>query len=95
MCVFVCMCIGALGLDLSFVRYIFLLEPLADASLEQQVRRTAQHSITQHNTTQEREREQDSTARDRNCRSLHVLQACQNVLLNNLVANGLWLVQQL
>lgn len=28
---------GALGLDLSFVRYIFLMEPLADASLEQQV----------------------------------------------------------
>eukprot|EP00775_Hariotina_reticulata_P009277 gene9277-9442_t len=28
---------GALGLDLSFVRYIFLMEPMADASLEQQV----------------------------------------------------------
>jgi hypothetical protein len=30
---------GALGLDLSFVRYIYLMEPLADASLEQQVLR--------------------------------------------------------
>jgi hypothetical protein len=28
---------GALGLDLSFVRHIFLMEPLADAALEQQV----------------------------------------------------------
>eukprot|EP00879_Flechtneria_rotunda_P005819 GHRR01006123.1.p1 GENE.GHRR01006123.1~~GHRR01006123.1.p1 ORF type:complete len:1000 (+),score=452.54 GHRR01006123.1:320-3001(+) len=28
---------GALGLDLSFVRYIFLMEPIADAALEQQV----------------------------------------------------------
>jgi hypothetical protein len=32
---------GALGLDLSFVRFIFLMEPLADASLEQQVRQAA------------------------------------------------------
>jgi hypothetical protein len=30
---------GALGLDLSFVNHIFLMEPLTDAALEQQVRR--------------------------------------------------------
>lgn len=29
---------GALGLDLSFVNHIFLMEPLTDAALEQQVR---------------------------------------------------------
>lgn len=28
---------GALGLDLSFVSRVYLMEPLADASLEQQV----------------------------------------------------------
>jgi hypothetical protein len=31
---------GALGLDLSFVRHIFLMEPIADAALEQQVGHT-------------------------------------------------------
>ena len=30
---------GALGLDLSFVSHVWLMEPLADASLEQQVMR--------------------------------------------------------
>jgi len=29
---------GALGLDLSFVSRVYLMEPLADAALEQQVR---------------------------------------------------------
>ncbi len=28
---------GSVGLDLSFVSYVFLMEPLVDASLEQQV----------------------------------------------------------
>ena len=28
---------GSVGLDLSFVGWVFLMEPLADASLEQQV----------------------------------------------------------
>lgn len=29
---------GSVGLDLSFASYVFLMEPLADRSLEQQVR---------------------------------------------------------
>lgn len=37
---------GALGLDLSFVRHIFLMEPLADAALEQQVGLVAGHIVT-------------------------------------------------
>jgi len=30
--------VGAVGLDLSFVSYVFLMEPIADRSLEEQVR---------------------------------------------------------
>lgn len=29
---------GAVGLDLSFASHVFLMEPIADASLEQQAR---------------------------------------------------------
>lgn len=29
--------IGSVGLDLSFVQYVFLMEPLGDLSLEQQI----------------------------------------------------------
>ena len=41
---------GSVGLDLSFVGYVFLMEPLADASLETQVisrahRMGAQHTV--------------------------------------------------
>jgi hypothetical protein len=32
---------GALGLDLSFVSRVYLMEPLADAALEQQARGAA------------------------------------------------------
>jgi hypothetical protein len=33
--------VGAVGLDLSFVSYVFLMEPIADRSLEEQVRLSA------------------------------------------------------